>query len=37
MRILVALAFALLAVPALADGAFTIGIMNDQSGPARSA
>jgi branched-chain amino acid transport system substrate-binding protein len=33
MRILVALAFALLAVPALADGAFTIGIMNDQSGP----
>jgi branched-chain amino acid transport system substrate-binding protein len=32
MRILVALAFALLAVPALADGAFTIGIMNDQSG-----
>jgi branched-chain amino acid transport system substrate-binding protein len=33
MRILIALAFALFAAPALADGSFTIGIMNDQSGP----
>ena len=33
MRLALALAFSLLVAPALADGAFTIGIMNDQSGP----
>jgi len=33
MRLALALALSLFAAPALADGGFTIGIMNDQSGP----
>lgn len=33
MRLALALAFSLLAAPALAEGAFTLGVMNDQSGP----
>jgi branched-chain amino acid transport system substrate-binding protein len=33
MRLALALALSLFAAPALADGAFTVGIMNDQSGP----
>ena len=33
MRLALALALSLFAAPALAEGAFTVGIMNDQSGP----
>jgi len=33
MRLALALALSLLAAPALADGGFILGIMNDQSGP----